>query len=99
MKIIVTIIPANLITNLLLSIARNQKQESNFQEVGDLVTRNKGVALYFKSISEGHYVTKKFFFRFRLLEAIFLFIFVPWNLLIIKIMGVKFFRGEKCKVK
>ena len=99
MKIIVTIIPANLVTNLLLSIVRNQKQESNFQEVGDLVTRNKGVALYFKGISEGHYVTKKFFFRFQLLEAIFLFIFVPWNLLIIKIMCVKFFRGEKCKVK
>ena len=34
MKIIVTTIPASLVTS------KNQKQESNFQEVSDLVTRN-----------------------------------------------------------
>ena len=45
------------------------------------------------SASEGHNVTKKFFVRFRLLEAIFLFVFIPWNLPMINFMGVKFFRG------
>ena len=43
MKIIVTKIPANLITNLLSSFRRNQKQESNFHQVPDLVTRNISV--------------------------------------------------------
>ena len=47
----------------------------------------------FSSFSEGHYVTKKFFIRFRLLEAIFFFVFIPSNLPMIKIMGVKFFCG------
>ena len=45
-KTIVTIIPTNLVTNSLLFLAcpcRNQKQESNFQEVGDLVTRSISV--------------------------------------------------------
>ena len=56
--------------------------------------------IYFKQLtthllsrSEGHYVTKRLFIRFRLLEAIFLFLFIPWNLLMRKIMSVKFFRG------
>ena len=44
MKIIVTIIPTYLVTNLLLSpffsFLTNQKQESGFQQVGGLVTRN-----------------------------------------------------------
>ena len=46
MKIIVTIIPTDLVTNLLLSSfcpflqTKNQKQESGFQQVGGLVTRN-----------------------------------------------------------
>ena len=44
MKIIVTIVPTNLVTKFgfisFLSFRRNQKQESNFQEVGGLVTRN-----------------------------------------------------------
>ena len=44
MKIIVIIIPINFITNLLLipffSFRKNQKQESNFQQFGGLVTRN-----------------------------------------------------------
>ena len=31
--------------------------------------------------------------RFSLLKVIFLFIFIPWSLLIIKIMDVKIFRG------
>ena len=42
---IVTVIPTNLVTNSLLSLVfpfveRNQKQESNFEQVGDLVTGN-----------------------------------------------------------
>ena len=43
MKIIVIVIPANLVTNLVipfLSFRRNQKQESNFHQVGDLVMRD-----------------------------------------------------------
>ena len=44
MKIIKIIIPTDLLTNfafiLLLSILTNQKQESDFQQVGGLVTRN-----------------------------------------------------------
>ena len=44
MKITVTIIPTSLVRNsllsLLLSFRRNQKQESNFQQVGGLVTRS-----------------------------------------------------------
>ena len=44
MKIIVTIISAYLVTNSLLSFyssfRRSQKQELNFHQVGDLVTRN-----------------------------------------------------------
>ena len=40
MKIIVAIIPAHLVTN---SFRGNQKQESNFHQVGDLVTRNISV--------------------------------------------------------
>ena len=44
MKIIVTIIPTSLVTSslssLFLSIHRNEKQESNFQQVGGLVTSN-----------------------------------------------------------
>ena len=47
MKIIVTIIPADLVTNSLLSpflsFCKIQKQESNFQQVVDLVTRNVSV--------------------------------------------------------
>ena len=42
MKIIVTVIPTDLVTNSPLSIffQRNEKQETNFQQVGGLVTRN-----------------------------------------------------------
>ena len=44
MRMIVTIIPTNLITNSLLSLFlsfhRNQKEESNLQQVDGLVTRN-----------------------------------------------------------
>ena len=59
MKIIVTIIATYLVINSILlaflSFLRNQKQESNFQKVGWLVTRNvyafclKRVELYFKA--------------------------------------------------
>ena len=59
MKIIVTIIPTYLVTNLLLSsffsFLTNQKQESDFQQVGGLVTEIfvfclQRVALYFKAM-------------------------------------------------
>ena len=46
MKIIVTIIPTDLATNLFLSsfcFLTNQKQESGFQQVGGLVKRNISV--------------------------------------------------------
>ena len=47
MKIIVTVIPADLVKNLFLStflsFLTNQKQESGFQQVGGLVTRNISV--------------------------------------------------------
>ena len=60
MKIIVTIIPTDLVTNLFLSVfllfLTNQKQESGFHQVGGLVKRNisvfclQQVALYFKAM-------------------------------------------------
>ena len=44
MKIIVTIIPINLVTNylfiLFFSFRRNQNEETIFQQVGGLATRN-----------------------------------------------------------
>ena len=44
MKVIATIITTNLVTNSLLSLFRpfikKQKQESNFQEVDGMVTKN-----------------------------------------------------------
>ena len=46
MKVIVTIIPTYLVTNLLLSsfsFFKNQKQESGFQQGGGLVTRTISV--------------------------------------------------------
>ena len=47
MKVIVTIIPSDLVTNLILSFflffLKSQKQESDFQQVGGLVTRNISV--------------------------------------------------------
>ena len=46
MKVIVTIIPTYLVTNLLLSsfsFLKNQKQESGFQQGGALVTRTISV--------------------------------------------------------
>ena len=42
----VFIIPADLVTNLILS---NQKQESDFQQVGGLLTRNRSVFLFIAS--------------------------------------------------
>ena len=55
MKIIVTIIPTDLVTNSplssFLSFLTNQKQESDFQQVSGLVTRNIRVVLYFKAMS------------------------------------------------
>ena len=60
MKITVTILARNLVTSFtsipFLSFHRNQNQESNFQQVGSLITRNRiafclyRVALYFKDI-------------------------------------------------
>ena len=43
MKIIVGIIPTDLVANSLLSFTTIQKQESGFQQVGDLETRNISV--------------------------------------------------------
>ena len=47
MKIIITIIPTDLFTNLALilylSFLTNQKQESSFKQVAGLVTRNISV--------------------------------------------------------
>ena len=44
MKIVATIIPTNLVKNLLSSLTlrfrRNQNLESNFQQVGGLIRRN-----------------------------------------------------------
>ena len=74
MKKIVTIIPTNLATNsykftfvLFLSYHTNQKQESNFQQVGGLVTRNsfvfclQRIALYFKAMPNSIDVYKRIF--------------------------------------
>ena len=48
-----TIIPTDLVTNsvlsFFLSFLTNQKQESGFQQVGGLVTRNISVVLYIAS--------------------------------------------------
>ena len=65
MKIIETIIPTNLFENL--SFCRNQKQESNSQQVGVLVTRNTPsfwlyrVVFYFKSMSNSTDLYKRIF--------------------------------------
>ena len=52
MKVIVTIVPTDLVTNLLVSsfflFLTNQKQGSGFQQVGGLVTKN----IYFFVYSE-----------------------------------------------
>ena len=65
MKIIKTIIPTNLFENL--SFCRNQKQESNSQQVGVLVTRNTPsfwlyrVGFYFKSMWNSTDLYKRIF--------------------------------------
>ena len=49
MKIIVTIIPEDLFTNSLLSFLSfltNQKQESGFQQLPDLINFYKGIFLH-----------------------------------------------------
>ena len=54
MKIILLIISTNLVTNSLLSVLsfrRNEKQESNLQHVGDMVTKSISVFVYSKSCS------------------------------------------------
>ena len=73
MKIIVTIIPTDLVTNSLLSFflsfLTNQKQESDFLQVGGLVTRTISVfclqlvALYFKAMSNSTEFYKGGFLR------------------------------------
>ena len=54
-KIIITIIPTNLVTISLLSLVcpfvETKKQESNFQQVGGLVTRNISFFVYSESRS------------------------------------------------
>ena len=53
MKIIATIIATNLFANslfvLFLSFLKNQKQQSGFQQIDDLVTRNISVYLFIAS--------------------------------------------------
>ena len=55
MKIIVTIIPTDLVTKLpfilFLSLLTNEKQELGLQQVGELVKRNISVFCYSKSRS------------------------------------------------
>ena len=64
MKIIVTMIPTDLVTNLLLSFPCPflEKQESSFQQAGGVVTRNIPFFCY-----------KRIF-----LHVIFVRIIVPW---------------------
>ena len=52
MKIIGAIIP----TYLVMSFHRNQKQETCFQEIGGLVTRNVPVFIYSESCSTSRHV-------------------------------------------
>ena len=83
MKIIVTTILIYLVTNLLLSFffsfLTNQKQESGFQQVGGLVTRNisifclERVVLYFKAMPNS-----VDFYKEILLHVIPVRIIVPW---------------------
>ena len=57
MKITLTIIPTNLVTNSLLSLlsfCRNQKQESSFQQVGN----EKGKTFLFFVYSESRSTSK-----------------------------------------
>ena len=75
MKIIVTIIPTDLVTNwllfLFLSVLTNQKQESGFQQVGGLVTRNISVfcllqvALFLKAMPNSINFDKRVFLHVR----------------------------------
>ena len=82
MKIIATIIPTSLVTSSLsffLSLHKNQKQESNFQQVDGVVTRNSfafclwQVALYFKGMPNSIDFYKRI-----LLHVIPVRIIVPW---------------------
>ena len=80
--IIVTIIPTNLKFAFItfLSFRRNQKQESNFQQVGGPLTRNLSafcvywVALYFKGMPNAIDFYKRIF-----LSVIPARIIVPWS--------------------
>ena len=76
MKIIVAIIPTDLVTNSLLSFLTNQKQQSGSKEVGSLVTRNISVfclwrvALFFKAMPNSiDFYKGIFFFVFFLFHA------------------------------
>ena len=68
MKIIVAIIPTDLVTNSLLSFLANQKQQSGSKEVDSLVTRNISVfclwrvALFFKAMPNSIDFYKGIFF-------------------------------------
>ena len=83
MKIIVSIIPTDLVINsfkLFLSFLTNQKQESGFQQGGGLVTGNISVfclwrvALYFKAMPNSIKFYKGIF-----LHVIPVRIIVPWD--------------------
>ena len=73
MKIIVTIIPIDLVYIPFLSFHRNQKQESNFQQTGGLVTRNSFYFCYFKGMPNSIDFYKRIFFHIILVRIV-----VPW---------------------
>ena len=83
MKITLTATPTSLVRNSLLSLflsfGRNEKQESSFQQVGDLGERNislfcsSQVALYFRGMSNYIDFCKRIF-----LYVIAARIIVPW---------------------
>ena len=78
MKIILTIIPTDLVTDFFLFL-QTKKPESGFQQVGGLVTRNisiyclKRVALYFKAMPNSIDFYKRIF-----VNVIPVRIIVPW---------------------
>ena len=77
---ILTNLVTSLLSSLFLTFHRNQKQESNSQQVGGLVTRNSFVflviALYFKGIPNSIDFYKRIF-----LHVIPVRIIVPWSAL------------------
>ena len=80
----------NFINSIFLSFHRNQKQESNFQQVGALVTRNsfafclQRVALYFKSIPNSIDFYKRIFLHV-----------IPVRIIVPCLKGSEFYRESE----